>query len=210
MVQADHCLDFLADLKLIFWQKHWNINCFLTASDWKSKRIFMNLFSQMQINGITANEIQTWTGLCKSSYTIWYCICSQRRQYRKQECNQLALRNFYYHKPSLFADASYAKLFCTTFSITRFLVYTIPQKILSALADRNCKFIATRFFFDVSSKKEPWSSSADPPFDCFALCCIKRIVRYYPCGELTLTIFFSWTRECYIHEDCLQKLPNSQ
>lgn len=56
------------------------------------------------------------------------------------------------------AQNYFAQLFLQQdFSFTQF-----RKKYYLPFADRNCKFIAARFFFDVSSKKEPWSSSADP------------------------------------------------
>lgn len=84
------------------------------------------------------------------------------------------------------------QLFHSILFTARFLIYTMLRKIWSALTDRNRKFIAACFSLTFRLKKSHGRAASIRRFG-FALCCIKRIAQYYPCGELTLTIFFPST-----------------
>jgi len=74
-----------------------------------------------------------------------------------------------------------------------FRLHIAAKNTIRARRSKNCKFIAACFSLTFRLKSHGRAAPIRR-FD-FALCCIKRIVRYYPRGELTLTIFFSWTPE---------------
>lgn len=140
----------------------------------------------MQINGIIVNEIQTWTGLCKFGYAAIFDTASVNSVGISNK-NAINLRRKIFiiiNFPC--SNAFCAKLFCTIFSIWRDFLFTqcrekyYPRSPIE-IANSSRPVFLWRFV---------WKRAAPIRWFDFALCCIKRIVRYYPCGELTLTIFF--------------------
>ena len=117
--------------------------------------------------------------------TLLYLTLHLCLRYCKQECNQLAPQNLYYHKFSLLKRLLRITIL-HNFSIWRDFLFTqcrekyYPRSPIETANSSRPVFL-WRFV---------WKRAAPIRWFDFALCCIKRIVQYYPCGELTLTIFF--------------------